>query len=188
MSTILRNRLVVLDTETTGFPRDSWSRVIELGAVLLDLDGRECDSWSTLVLPDILDERAAGALAANHITPEMLAGSPNTESAILGFQAWLNRTGARYVTSFNVKFDLPMVERMGLHLQWAGCVMERAMEVMGPAGALPEGRYGGWKWPKLSEAAEFFSVRVDGDAHRALTDARTAAGVVVEILKRRSAS
>ena len=178
---ILPARLIVLDTETTGFPRHDWSRVIELGAVALDLDGNEVSSFASLVCPDILDDRATKALEINHIEAHELRSAPPTTRVVPDFRAWAASTGARYVTSFNVGFDRPMVARMGLDLSWASCVMERAMDVMGPAGALPAGPYGGWKWPKLSEAAEFFGVAVEGDAHRALTDARTAARIAVAI-------
>lgn len=179
---ILPARLIVLDTETTGFPRDDWSRVIELGAVVLDTDGQEVSSFSSLVCPDILDDRATKALEINHIEAHELRGAPVVARVVSDFRSWATSTGARYVTSFNVGFDRPMVARMGLpDLAWASCIMERAMDVMGPAGALPAGRYGGWKWPKLSEAAEFFGVAVEGDAHRALTDARTAARIAVAI-------
>ena len=175
-------RLVVLDTETTGFPEYDWTRVVELGAVILDTDGTEIDSWSTLIRPDVLDERAANALAVNHITPDMLVGAPSTEAAALAFREWLKRVNGRYVTAFNVAFDRPMVARMGLaDLQWASCVMERAMDVMGPAGVLAPGRRGGWRFPRLAAAAEHFGVTVEGDAHRALTDARTAARVAAAI-------
>lgn len=167
---LLSAPLVVLDTETTGFPSKDWSRVIELGAVLLDVDGKEVSSWSSLVKPDVLDERADGALAVNHITREMLDGHPDTGSAAMSFLAWLSSHGLPKVTAFNVGFDRPMLEKMGLQVEWGPCVMLAAHKVMGS-----------YNWPKLSAAAEHFNVPVEGDAHRALTDARTAARIVVAI-------
>lgn len=37
------------------------------------------------------------------------------------------------------------------------------------------------RWPKLSAAAEHYGVAVVGEAHRAETDARTAAGIAIAI-------
>lgn len=184
MKPILFQRCVcVLDTETTGFADRDWSRVIELAGVILDIHGDEIAAWESLVLPDILDERAAGALAVNHIDPDQVRaiGMPTAE-AVAAFAAFLAEHECAWVTSFNAAFDRPMVERMGLSLAWAPCVMEDACEIMGPLGLLRPAKYGRkWLWPKLSHAAEHFAVPVVGLAHRALTDARTAAGIACAI-------
>lgn len=185
--------LVVLDTETTGFPEAPWSRVLELAAVLLSPDGEVLDTFESFVRPEIHDDRGAGAERVHGITAAMVAEAPLAGPVADAFRAWGRAKGAAAVTSFNADFDRPMVERMGLdRLPWAGCVMLRAMEVMGPAGALRNAdpshpRYvpgRPWLWPSLALAASFFRVPVEGDAHRALTDARTAAGVALAIAHR----
>jgi DNA polymerase III epsilon subunit-like protein len=190
--TLFRSPLLVLDFETTGFQHQPWSRAIELAAVVLDPTGHEVATFESLILPDILDGRAAGALAVNHITRDMLATAPRTEAVAARFHEWYDglteACGGRgpYCTSFNIPFDRVFAERMGLSVRgWASCVMERAMNVMGPAGVLRPGRYGQpWLYPKLSVAAEFFDVAVVGDAHRALTDTRTASGIAKAIASR----
>ena len=58
--TLLASRLVVLDTETSGFQGQAWARILEVGAVLLDLDGVEVDTFASLVRPDVLDEPEHG--------------------------------------------------------------------------------------------------------------------------------
>jgi len=180
--TLFRSPIIVLDTETTGFPRQPWARVIELAAVLIGRDGREVDSWASLILPDILDDRASGALAINQITREMLSGQPSAFGAAASFRGWMG-AARPYVTSFNVAFDRTMCERTGLtSLRWASCIMERAMVAMGDA--CPKFEDGRPKWPKLSDAAAHFGVPVVGEAHRALTDARTAAGIMVAIQRK----
>jgi DNA polymerase-3 subunit epsilon len=194
---LFRSPLLVLDTETTGLD-PSWARVIELAAVLLDTDGTEVAKFEALIKPDILDNRAAGALAVNHITPEMLADAPPTAEVIERFEAWCGFYSGPYATSFNVGFDRRFVEAMPVtSLRWAGCIMLRSMDAMGPAGALRPGRGRSWLWPKLSHAAEFYGVTVEGDAHRALTDAApppgsrspsAAAGIAVAIRRRELAA
>lgn len=173
---IFPSRLCILDTETTGLQHHDWARVIELGAVILDLDGSEVAAYETLVLPDILDERAAGALAVNKIDPdELRAKGCDPLIVAVAFRDFLAANDCRFVTAYNVAFDRPMVERHPLalvDLRWANCIMLRAKAAV-PRGPFPGG--------SLARMAEHFGVPVVGDAHRALTDARTAAGVAKAI-------
>lgn len=187
---LFRAPFVILDTETTGFANVPWSRVVELAAVRLDLEGQEDGRFECLVRPEIHDHRSAGAERIHGITRAMLQPERLAGDAADAFRSWLGRMP---VTSFNVAFDRVMVERMGLdELRWASCVMERAMAVMGPAGVLRDANRSHpnydpgrpWLYPRLAHAAEFFGVAVEGAAHRALTDARMAAGVACAIQRR----
>jgi DNA polymerase III epsilon subunit-like protein len=169
--------MIVLDTETTGLPRHPFARVVELAAVRL-VDGVEVANFSSFVRTSPENcARGAEALAVNQIDPAQLADAPTPEEVAAAFTAWVD---GEVVTSFNVAFDRSMIERTfpGLSLSWGPCVMERALEVMGPANVLPRLRDGSrWKRPSLREAAAFFEVAAQEPAHRALADARTAAGV-----------
>lgn len=196
MTPILRRPIAVLDTETTGFPEQPWSRVVEVAVVVLDVDGSEVFASSSLVRPEIHDARAAGAERVHGLTREALADAPLAGDVV----ATLNRVGiagtllpAFPCTSFNLAFDRPMLERMGLEpREWAPCIMLAAYDIMGPAGALRDADprhprydpYRRWLWPSLASAAEFFGCTRIGDPHRALSDARLAAAVLVEIAKR----
>lgn len=193
MTALFPASLIVVDTETTGFPEAPWSRVVELAAVQIDVDGNLTRTFETLVRPEIFDHRAAGAVKVHGLTRELVAEAPLAGEAAAAFSAWMASTGAGYVTAFNTAFDMPMLDRMGLDgLYWAGCAMMRSMDIMGPAGALRdadpshprfvEGRP--WLWPSLKDAAAFFGVLPQEPAHRALADAKTAALVVVEIRRR----
>lgn len=193
---LFRTPLMVLDTETTGLPRDSWAEVVELGCVLLGKDGAEVASWQTLIRPEVLDERCDGALKVNQIARTELEAADPVGVVLPRFAAWLDGEGfgarSPWTTAFNIGFDRQMLERSGFVLPWANCIMLRAQELMGPAGALqpaPERiatRGQRWKWPSLAEAARFFDVNqaAMGDAHRALTDARVAAHIAVAIQRR----
>lgn len=184
---IFSQSLVVLDTETTGFPSHPWASVIEIAGVRLSRDGEEIDTFSAFCLPAVLDARADKALEINQITREMLVDKPAPEAVGSAFAEWV---ADDFVTAFNVDFDRPMCERMGLRsLRWASCVMLRAMAVMGPAGVLraadpthPRYQPGRpWLWPSLAAAGDHFGVPPCEPAHRALSDARRAAGVAVAI-------
>lgn len=171
--------LIVLDTETTGFPSDRWSRVIEIAAVRLDEYGEIVNSFSRVVRPDILDGRADKALEINRISREEIAAADPTEQVAEAFEAW---AGDYWTTAYNVA--------------WASCVMERAMADMGPAGVLRDAnrnhpRYSPdrpWLWPSLKAAAEFYQVPQTEPAHRATSDALTAAHIACMIRRRELAA
>jgi DNA polymerase III epsilon subunit-like protein len=187
-------RVCVLDTETTGFPGQEWSHVIELGAVILDSEGREVASFGELVTPPILDERAEPALAINHITAEELRRVGRSPATVAReFADWLWRHECRFVAAYNRQFDEAMLRKMAgwseVDVRWLSCIMLASMGVMASAGAAERfSKHGRAKWPKLSASAEFFGVVPDGQAHRAETDARTAAGVMAAIARRRRAA
>lgn len=166
--------LIVLDTETTGiFGRDPWAEPIELGAVALNEGGEEVGRFAEFIKPNVLDERAAEALAINHITPDMLTDADEALAVGLRFIRFMGEHDCRFVTAYHVAFDRQGAEKMGLELQWANCIMERAKADMRVS-----------RWLKLVKAAEHYGVPVVGEAHRAETDARTAAGVACAIRRK----
>ncbi len=87
--------------------------------------------------------------------------------------------------AFPVVFDRSFLSRKPwkVEIGWKECVQEAAREIMAKYGVLPV-RYGKPKLPKLSEAAEFFGVKVH-QAHRALEDAKVTARVHREIIEQR---
>jgi DNA polymerase III epsilon subunit-like protein len=174
--------LAILDTETTGFPKDDWARVIEIGVILLR-KGEVVDFYTSLVRPDILDYRADKALEINQISVSEIKSARSTSEVAADFLAWCKWHDSPTFTSYNVAFDRPMMERMGVQLNWGECLMERAMAVMGPAGKL-KSRKGSWCWPSLTQAAEFFKIPPEGkewQAHRALADACTATRIAIAL-------
>jgi DNA polymerase III epsilon subunit-like protein len=82
MTPLLRRPICVLDTETTGFPDQPWSRVVEVAAVLLETDGHEIDAVSTLVRPEIHDARAVHAERIHGLTREALVDAPMATGAL----------------------------------------------------------------------------------------------------------
>lgn len=188
-------QIVILDTETSGLPRDPWARVIEIGLLLLDADGQEIDSYSALVRPEVLDERVESALAVSGISRDDLIASQNAfvrEPKVRGF---FERHGWPWVTSYNVPFDREMMQRtwpeITERLRWARCIMSAAMGIMGPAGELRPAdpshyRYDAkrpWLYPKLTDAARYFGAEA-AQTHRAIDDCRMAAAVAREVRRR----
>lgn len=188
--------VIVVDTETTGFPGQPGTAPYEIGAVCINEYGLEVSCFEGLCCPSVLNERMIRALSIGGTTLEEVARHQPAESLAAEFRLWLHSCqqtfGMFRLTSFNTAFDRPMLERAGLHLDgydWAPCIMETAKPMMGEAGALSwKNRGKGYARPKLSEAAEFFSVPQQGSAHRALVDARTAALVMVAMNRRVTAA
>ena len=190
---LFRTPIVVLDTETTGFPTDPEASIWDIGAVLLDVDGVEVAHFEAMGCPPVLHERMDEALAIGGMTREQLSGHPPIADAVAALHAWLAKLPAEAkLTAFNIAFDQPMLLRAGFASSraWAPCVMEACKPIMGDAGCLPWYRkYNDWKMPRLSEAATFFKVEQQLPAHRALADARTAgliAGALVLHMRGRS--
>jgi len=187
--------IVVLDLETTGWfsekPDKDWARVVEIGAVMLDATGQEISAFSSLICPDVLDERAAPALEINGITPAMLRSAPRAMAVAYTFRHWLSLPdlGAfTPVTSYNTKFDRRFFERLdgdGAHLvEWAPCVMVAAHTAMTQAGEVIVDRAGRkTQHVSLKRACGHFKVK-PAQAHRALDDARAAAQVLVALRRR----
>ena len=154
-----------LDTETTGLPRDPWARVIEIGAIAVAEGGLEVDSFSSLICPDILDHRADRALEYCGLDYERVANAPTVGYVRERFLAWMNSRCIERVFAYNQIFDQTMLERSEFYLPWAGCIMSMARQRSGKPNLT------------LSAACEHFYVPIE-TKHRALSDARMAAGVL----------
>lgn len=163
----------VIDTETTGLPNAPWSRVVEIGAVLLDEAGHPVGCFSELARPDVLDDRADRALSYCGIARADLLAAPDFLDVRARFDSWLKEHAVNRVWSYNRAFDEGMLLRSGVSLPWEGCVMRLARQRM-PHRA---------KDPPLREASMFFLGFEPDTAHRALSDARTAAQVLAVLLR-----
>lgn len=181
-------RLVILDTKTTGIPyrddsdEERWVGVVELGAVVVDTSTRWEDGYfQSFVRPWVLDARALPALDVNKIQKSDIRGALDSFRVARHFLTWLMQAQADAVTSFNMGFDRVMLERMGLRfLRWDRCLQRRAAEfVQGEERErfnLETRQMEVNRLPSLARAVDFFSV-TGRKAHRALDDARMAAGV-----------
>lgn len=150
------DRVVVVDTETTGFrPSD---RLVEVAAVTLDLDGNVVDEWATLIDPG----RDVGPTHIHGVTAQMVAGAP-TFSSIAGDLA--ERLDGAVFAAHNVPFDARMLsyeyQRCGIPFQ-----VEMALDTLTATRA------------KLAVACASHGVELS-DAHAALNDARATAQLLV---------
>ena len=151
----LPQRLLILDTETTGLDPQR-DRCIELGAVLFDLPRRSVLSQVSLLLP--CEQNAAQAV--NGIDPELTQQPQPWQQGLQWFEALL--ASADLVVAHNAAFDRQWfgIEPLpAIHKPWL-CTME---DIRWPADRNLRSN------PSVRDLALAYSVPVWA-AHRALTD------------------
>ena len=191
---------IVIDTETSGWATDPEARVVELGAVYVDARGVIMSEFSMVVCPDDpLPEKSSvdKALAVSGLSREDVAAGIRESRVSGAFHDWLRAItdGGQpdadewLLTSFGVKFDQPMVERMrawSMHGEtfWMPCIKDEASTHMKLTDSIPRNVKGHRKGAaSLADAAAHFGLTREGDAHRALSDARLAAEVMVALVR-----
>jgi DNA polymerase-3 subunit epsilon len=152
------DRFAVIDTETTGvYPSD---RIVEIAVVTVGLDGRLLDEFDTLVQPG----RDVTATHIHGITASMVADAPRWDD-IAGDVAV--RLHGACIVAHNASFDRRMVageyERLG-SLLYAESVIDTLYGAHG----------------RLSHVCASYGIALH-DAHRALSDARACAELLVAI-------
>lgn len=185
-------RALYFDTETSGFVRDplplddpSQPWVVQLTALLAD----EERVWASLSVVIRADGREMPQAAAKiHGYDAKLADEVGVSEgdAMVLFAALFER--AEHLVSHNLTFDF---ERVSVALyRCSPASLERFQKLPGtctmlsgaPVCRIP-GRYGDWKWPKLSELHEhLFGEGYEGQ-HDALADVMAARRCHLELLR-----
>lgn len=165
--------IVVLDTETTGLLSDPDARPWEFGAVLLDRSGREVSKCEVRGHPEIYRDDMRRVVEMGGFSADELLRLPSFRSGHRQIQAWMGGALARKarITSYSIPFDRGMLERVGLVWpddRWGPDVLD-----------LAGGR-------SLRVAAACRGIQRVQPAHRALSDARTAAEVLKAIQRART--
>lgn len=177
-------KILIVDIETTDFLQKG-GKIVEIGIVELDLSngakqiifdkvthekGITRDevekSWiiknSTLTVEDVRTSRALHKL------------QPEIQEILYEYKA-----GA---TAFNNAFDFGFLEDRGFVFpKKLACPMKLSTNLC----QLPKAWGGGYKWPNVEEAYEFFFGQTDYvEAHRGADDAYNEADIVYELYKR----
>lgn len=151
--------IVVVDTETTGF--GSKADVIEIGAVTR-VEG-ELKTFEAMCNPGedrLKSDKIQGALDVNGITMEEIRAAKPIEDVANNFWRWLEENfGDDWVLcAHNVPFDAGFLEREPWSIskdRWQFDTMEMA---------------GGYI--ALDKCLDRYKIEREGDAHRALSDAK----------------
>lgn len=183
---------VILDTETTGFPRDwrapvsdvnNWPRIVQLAWVLCDEQGNEHRRSSKIVRPEGFTIPLAAA-RIHGITMERAESEGFPLLDVLGeFCAVLDVGGMVTLVAHNIEYDAKV---LGAELIRAGiksrfttlpkiCTMKKATDYCN----LPNRKY-----PKLDELHHvLFDIGFTG-AHRASSDVDACARCFFELRRR----
>jgi len=171
MGLLAGRRLIVIDTETTGFDPAAGDELVEIAAVTLD-DGAVATEWSSLIRT--ARPIPAGASAVHGITDAMTASAPEPARVA----AELRAICADHALAFhNAEFDLPFVRAL---LRGAGqpTLTAPVVDTLG----LARGLFGSGG-NTLGALAQRLGLPAES-AHRALSDARGSARVLIELAAR----
>ncbi len=163
-----------IDTETTGLGDDA--EIVEICII----DSHGFIMLNTLIKPTkpIPDE----AIAIHGITNEMVAFAPAWTDICGAVEELFRRFG---FVIYNADYDIRLIKqtyaingRSSDAAPWmlafhSVCAMKLYAEHRGEPG-----RFNGYKWHKLVDAAAHEGVRVEGQAHRALADCKMTLGIV----------
>ena len=183
--------IAIADTETTGFPKagaaiqPGQARVLQLAVLLCDDDGKHMTEFSTLIRLDKDTQVSKGAQDVHGISWEMCDKyGMDSKVALNAFYSIVKN--AKTLVFHNQKFDMQMIDiearyaPLMMDLPEVFCTMMATMDIC----KLP-GRYGNYKWPKLSEALPILCGKELGaDAHDAMVDTKGAKEIYFELKKR----
>jgi DNA polymerase III epsilon subunit-like protein len=177
------SKILVLDLETTGFLNEN-GKIVEIGIVELDLDNGEKKIIYNQVCHEkgitLEDVEKSWIVQNSDLNVEQIKYSPNLDRIKPTVQQILNDypLGA---TAFNNAFDFGFLEDRGFVFpNKLDCPMKLSTDIC----QLPSPR-GGFKWPKVQEAYDFFFGKTDYiEAHRGADDAFHEAEIVYELYKR----
>ena len=183
---------IVLDTETTGLPRDykapatdaaNWPRVVQVGWQVYEDEHLICGQ-SSLIKP--ADFEIPTAATAVHGITTAVASAQGIELARVLNNLRTIAADLDAVVCHNAQFDLTVIAaeyaRLGQTSPLARLRRICTMEAATPLLRLP-GKYG-WKFPRLEELHRYlFNDAFDG-AHDAMSDVKATARCFFEMQRR----
>ena len=154
---------IVIDTETTGLNADT-DELLQVS--IIDSQGNTL--FNSYIKP-LFTENWDGAMAVNHITPEMVANAPN----IIEVKQEINKiiNSANVIVGYNTDFDLSFLSAVGIENSKATVidVMQDFADIYGEW----SDKYGCNKWQKLTKCATYYGYDWENDtAHDSLADCR----------------
>jgi DNA polymerase-3 subunit epsilon len=163
MSTLKENEIIIVDTETTGL--DSVTDEL-LQVSIIDSQGNTL--FNSYIKP-LFTENWDGAMAVNHITPEMVANAPN----IFEVKQEINRilNSANIIVGYNTNLDLSFLSAVGIENSNAIIVdvMILFAEIYGEWSEI----HNDYKWQKLTKCAEYYCYDWSSEtAHDSLADCK----------------
>ncbi len=156
------DEVALVDLETTGYDPNR-DRIIEIAAAIMS-GPQVVETFSVLVDPLVPIPSEITKLTG--ITDDMVVGQPAVESAVTQL---IEFVGGRDIVAHNASFDRSFVERVAGRHALTGAWLDSLQVVRM---ALPRLRS-----HRLTDLADAFDVRVEGQAHRALPDVHALAAI-----------
>lgn len=168
---------IVIDTETTGLNADT-DELLQVS--IIDSQGNTL--FNSYIKP-LFTENWDGAMAVNHITPEMVANAPN----IIEVKQEINKiiNSANVIVGYNILFDLEFLAAFGIENSKATVidVMQDFADIYGEW----SDKYGCNKCQKLTKCAEYYGYDWGTDiAHDSLADCRATLYCYQKMLKEKN--
>src|ERR1700752_92120 len=187
---------LIFDTETTGLPRnynaplsdsDNWPRVVQIAWQLHDVKGNLISANSIIVKPEGFTIPFNAAQVHGISTERALAEGAALQDVMNEFVEAVKQT--KYLCGHNVEFDLSIVGaeffRLGMSDFFAGKpVIDTKSDPVTEFCAIPGGKGGKFKWPKLEEVYRKLFNEGFEEAHNAAFDVQATAKAFFELLKR----
>ena len=186
---------LIFDTETTGLPRnynaplsdsDNWPRVVQIAWQLHDVKGNLLSANSIIVKPNGFTIPFNAAQVHGISTERALAEGHDLQTVMNEFVEAVKQT--KYLCGHNIEFDLSIIGaefiRLGMSDYFAGKpVIDTKNDDVTEFCAIPGGRGGKFKWPKLEELyVKLFNEGFEA-AHNAAFDVQATAKAFFELLK-----
>lgn len=187
-------KYLFFDTETTGIPKDykapctntdNWPRLVQLGWLLTDAEGRILSEGNHIVRPDGFEIPKAASDVHGITTEFALENGKPLLDVIFAFGADLNQ--ADCVVGHNLDYDLHIVGAEYVRLGYDSrimfarptlCTMQATIQFCNILGRF------GPKWPKLMELyTKLFGQEFDG-AHDAMADIVATKDCFFELIRR----
>jgi DNA polymerase-3 subunit alpha len=185
---------LIFDTETTGLPKnynapisdaDNWPRLVQLAWQLHAADGALISAYNVIVKPDGFDIPYNSEKIHGISTSKALAEGRPLNEVLTEFAEILKQTS--FLAGHNVGFDISIMGAEFLRvfdsepvttMKWLDTKDESTAFC-----AIPGGKGGKYKWPKLTELhVKLFNEAFD-EAHNAAADVAATSRCFLELLR-----
>lgn len=180
LNSMEQKEILILDIETTDLSPKVGS-IVEIGIVSLNLETGDISVLMDSVVKEprlTAKDREAWIFKNSDLTVEEVRNAPLLSDLFNEIQEILNKYKLG-VTAFNKAFDFRYLKDRGFVIKKElPCPMLLSTDIC----KLPKNSYGGYKWPKVEEAWQYFFPDVPYlEKHRGADDAKHEAMIVYKL-------